>query len=465
MVHNIIEYGATGDGTTLNTRAFADAVDAVRSRGGGTVFVPAGRYVTGTVELCDNCRLEISPGAVIVGSGDLDEYSVYPKGHNKDRTSWHLVVARDRRNVSIGGGGTIDGSGPAFWDPQDEPGAFILCRSGRRPSPMVDIARCSDVRIENVFLVNSAGWTCHVHDSDRTVIHGVRIYNDPLGPNTDGFDFTGVHDLVMSDCFVDTGDDAICLKTTRDSRDIENVTVTNCVIRTHCVGLKLGCNESVHDMRRVAFSNCVVHGSSRVIGLFAYEGGVYEDISFSNIVGDTRVPLLHNRPIHIEARRNNENTAHAGVIRNVSIDGFSCETDGRIVIVAADDGVVEDIRLRDVHLRYPFIFDPVPTADTMRSNQFPRHSPEARRARAAVVVDSAARVSIDDLTIRWPTGAVPEAWRFSKRNQNGGLEILPEQSHEGVEFHAVWARNSQDLSVTGRRAAASSDGVEAVVET
>ncbi len=463
MSYDITRYGAVADGSTNCADAFASAVAAVRKAGGGTVLVPPGRYLTGTIELCSNCRLEISPGAVIVGSPDLSDYPEFPWGHNKDRTSWHLIVARECDNVTIDGGGTIDGSGEAFWDPQDEPGAFFKCRSAQRPSPMVDIYCCRDTRIENLTLINSPGWTCHVHDCDRTVIQGIRIYNNPLGPNTDGFDLTGVHDLVMSNCFIDTGDDAICLKTTVDSRDIENVAVTNCVARTHCVGLKLGCSESVHNMRHVTFSNCVVHGSSRIIGLYAYQGGLYEDISFSNIVGDTRVALIQNRPIHIEARRGNEKTERAGVIRNVSINGFSCETDGRIMIVAADDGAVEDIRLRDVHLRYPFLFDPAPTADTMRSGQFPRHSPAARRAQAAVIIDSATRVSVADLTIRWPTGDVPDEWRFPKRSQNGGLEIMPEQSHDGVAFHAVWARNAADLSIPAEGLCASEESRDAVV--
>lgn len=327
---------------------------------------------------------------------------------------------------------------------------------------MVDIKNCVDVRIRDVMLTNSAGWTCNIHDCDHTVIDGVRIYNDPLGPNTDGFDFTGVHDLVLSNCLIDTGDDAICLKTIPGSRDIEHVTVTNCVIRTHCVGLKLGCNESMHDMKRVAFSNCVVHGSSRVIGLYAYEGGVYEDISFSNIVGDTRAPIIQNRPIQIEARRNNENTEHAGVIRNVTIDGFSCETDGRIMIVEADDGLIEHIRLRNIHLRYPFIFDPVPTADIAKSNQFPKHSPEARRAKAAVVVDRARNVEIEGLSVQWPEGEVPAEWRFEKRLQNGGLELFDEQPYEPVPFHAVWFHKVQGATLRGPLPQAAASGTDAI---
>ena len=460
MKYDITLYGAVGDGAYDCTQAFADAVEKVRQAGGGTVLVPPGRFLTGTVALCSNCTLEIEPGGTIVGSPRLEDYTEFEWGHNKDRTHWHLIVARDVQNVTIRGGGTIDGSGPAFWDPQEKPGEFILCRSARRPSPMVDIKNCVDVKIRDVVMTNSPGWTCHVHDCDHTVIDGVRIYNNPLGPNTDGFDLTGVHDLVLSNCFVDTGDDAICLKTTADSRDIEHVTVTNCVLRTHCVGLKLGCNESVHDMRRVTFSNCVVHGSSRVIALYAYEGGVYEDILFSNIAGDTCVPIIQNRPIQIEARKNNEKTAHAGIIRNVTIDGFSCETDGRIMIVEADDGLVEHVRLRNIHLRYPFIFDPLPTADIAKSNQFPKHSPEARRARAAVVVDRARDVNIEGLSIQWPRGDVPAEWQFDQRMQNGGLELFDEQPHGPVPFHAVWLYRAHRVTVGGVLPPGSQSGVE-----
>ncbi len=439
----ITRFGAVADGVTKCTNAIQKALDAAAEAGGGVVTVPPGMYLTGTLHLRSRVCLDIQPGATLLASPDIGDYPEMTWGHNKDRQPHHFIVASDLSNVTIRGGGTIDGSGPAFWHEQEAPNQWIKARQ-RRPSPMLEITRCRDVRISDITLTNSPGWTCHLHDCDRVFVRGVTIDNHLFGPNTDGFDVTGCHDVVISDCQVSTGDDAIVLKTTPDSRDVRRVAVTNCVLRTQCVALKLGASESYKDMRQVTFSNCTVHGSTRAVGLYTLEGGTLEDIAVSNIVCDTKLPVILNRPIHLDARKRREESA-AGTIRNVIISNFIARTDGRILMTAADGTRIEQVTLRDVQLAYPRLDDPAQTGPTAGGSQFSNHSPEARGARAAVVADGIEDLVIDNLQVRWPRPGepAPEDWQFASRTGHGEFRYFDgtADASEAPPFSAVWGRH------------------------
>jgi hypothetical protein len=456
--------------------AFAAAITDVTDKGGGWVTVPPGEYHSGTIVLESGVGLHLEPGARIVGSTDLQDYRSETWGHNRDRTSWHLISATDCDNVAIEGEGTIDGSGPAFWedDPEreDYPGGFVRAYKERRPSPMVEFSRCNNVRVRGVTLTRSPGWTLHCHDCNRVEIDGITIRNSRWGPNTDGIDLTGVHGVTVSGCDIDTGDDAVCLKTTSDSRDVSDVVVSDCRIRTYCVGLKLGCVESVRDMRDIHFRDCHVTESSRLVGMYSYRGGRIENVQVERIEGDTRAPLIQNRPIHIEARidRPDENQPDAFVhdlqarppyIRNVTVEGFEAETDGRVMVVASDGLDISELRLRRLQLRYPYVYNASLTADEAASRQFAQKAREARRALAAVVMDGHVSASLEDLRVFWPHGTtswedVPASWRFSRKFENGsfstGFEVGDADQSEHA--HLLWLHNGVVLDVVDTEATA-----------
>jgi hypothetical protein len=451
----VTDFGAVGDGETLCTEAIQAALDKAGETGGGRVVVPAGTFRTGTLHLRSRVTLEIETGGTLIGSGDMADYPETDWQRDGDRHRHHLLIARDVENVTITGGGTIDGNGPAFWKPQKAPRAWIGARSPR-VSPMIEIRDCSDVRLVDVEIVNSPGWTVHLLRCDRVWVRGVKLQNHLFGPNTDGFDVNGCRDVMISDCNIVCGDDAIVLKTTADSRSLERVTVTNCVIRTHCVGLKLGANESIHDMRQITFSNCVVYGSTRAVGIYNWRGCMEEDIVVSNIVCDTDSGFILNRPIHIDAR-------HAefepGVIRNVQISNVVARTDGRILMTAADGYRVQNVLLRDVRLTYPAIDDPAPTAPGAGSAQFSNHSPEARAARAAVVADGIDNLVIEGLFIDWPSGEPPASWSGPK-TENGSDRVHEPIEAEPPAFAAIWGRRLSGGLIHCPLARASRDGHE-----
>ncbi|MCU0394901.1 MAG: glycosyl hydrolase family 28 protein [Chitinophagaceae bacterium] len=432
QVFSVKQYGAAGDGKTLDKKAIQQAVDAAARRGGGTVVLPApGVYLSGTIHLRSHVELHIEAGATLLGSPRIEDYDSIRWGHNADRQPYHLLYADSCSNLSITGKGTIDGNGESFWQPyeKDAAGNMVIPRwllpKPRKVSPLIEIYRCFNTTIRDVTVKTGGGWNVHLYNCDVAKINGINIDNNIYSPNSDRIDITGSSDVIISDCYIKTCDDAICLKTTEDSRTVHRVTVTNCVIETLCVGLKMGCTESNKDMTDVTFSNCVINKSSRAIGIYVKDGAVYDRINITNIVANTNAPLIFNRPIQLMVNALTPNSK-PGAIRNVSISNFTCETEGRILMTCYEGGLIENVTLRDIRLSYPMIEDPRPMVAGSGSSQFPKLSdhPEAPGALAAVVADNIRNLVIDNLQVNWPaTDTIPASWRHAERIENGSKRI------------------------------------------
>ncbi len=438
----ITDFGAKPDGKTLCTEAVQKAIDACTKAGGGRVIVPNGTYIIGSIFIKDNTTLYLEPTAVLAGSPDIKHYKelVWGGDGNIDRQPYHLINAHKAKNIGIAGTGTIDGRGEAFWEPQPLRPRWVRAKK-TKVSPMVEIRDCEDVRISDVKITNPAGWTVHLHDVTRAWIKGIKIDNDLYTPNSDGIDLTGCEDVMISDCYISTCDDAICLKTSPDSRECKRVTVTNCVIRTNCVGLKLG-NESYRDMSQITFSNCVVYGSNRAIGIYSKDGGKLEDIFITNIVSDTKAPLVLARPIHISLTQKNTE-GRLGEIKNVYITNFKSTSPGRILLTAAGPNALENIVLKEVNLTFPYIEDPMLYAPEATSAQFSPGSEEAKRAKYAVIADNIKYLEVDGLRINWPGKETPKDWQFPEMIENGSVRVhKPNFSNpRQTEFGVFWGKN------------------------
>lgn len=308
QIININQTGAKGDGKTLNTNAIQSAIDKAATNGGGIVQISHGIYLSGTIFLKSNVTLRIEAGATLLGSPNISDYKELTWGHNVDRQPYHLIVADGVENISIEGKGAIDGNGEAFWQEyeKDASGKMIVPRwikaKAKKVSPLIEITRSRNISIDDVTIRTGGGWNLHLFDCDVAKVRGVNIVNNLYSPNSDGIDITGCNDVIISDCYIKTCDDAICLKTTDDSRECHRITVTNCIIETLCVGLKMGCTESNKNMTDVTFSNCIINKSSRAIGIYVKEGAIYDRITISNVTANTNAPLIFNRPIQIDRK-------------------------------------------------------------------------------------------------------------------------------------------------------------------
>lgn len=341
---NVKDFGATGDGITLDTAAVNQAIDACTAAGGGLVYLPPGTYLSGTVVLKSNVTLYLEAGATLLGSKKLADYSAQPgPPAQADANQKHLVFARDAENVGLAGPGKIDGQGPSFWVPSGRPTppaendwqdvATYDWKPLARPSPMIEFCNCKNLRIEDVRIENSAGWTMRPINCDNVYIHGIRIKNPIIGPNADGIDLTCSQNVFISDCLIETADDAICLKSESpyggEPRVSKNITITNCILTSCCNGLKIG-TATRGGFENIVFSNSVIFNEDvnfkqRVIAGLALEmvdGGWIDGILISNIrMQRVRTPIFIRRGVRHAGRDGTPGKVRGIMIENVHATG------------------------------------------------------------------------------------------------------------------------------------------------
>lgn len=281
-VFNVRSFRAAADGKTLDTAAIQSAVDACTQAGGGYVYFPAGRYLSGTITLKDNVTLHFAPGATLLGSQRVEDYPAKPfPARDLDVGGfniWALIYADGARNVAIEGGGILDGNGKPF--PPKRPVDNPDHATGMRPR-LLFLKGCTGVSIRDVTLRQSSCWIAHFTLCERLVIRGVYVYSDYF-VNQDGIVLDSCKNVAVSDCIVDTVDDSIVIKASYPQM-CQNIAVTNCVITTQCAGLKFG-TQSLGGFRNVSISNCVFYDCPLGgLKFTAVDGGPLEDVTVSNI--------------------------------------------------------------------------------------------------------------------------------------------------------------------------------------
>ncbi|TBL75302.1 glycoside hydrolase family 28 protein [Paenibacillus thalictri] len=330
-VFHITDFGAVGDGAADNTHAIASAIEACEQAGGGTVYVPAGNYITGPIVLKSRMTLYVEAGATLRFHTRFDGYPAVP-------TRWSgyecygyspLIYGKDIQKVAIKGEGIIEGQGEAWWEAYRE-----IRRGGSAPEssvrhelmvlnqalaesvksnivewdsqflrpPLLQLIGCEQVVLEGVTLQNSPFWNTHLVYCDHVNVRGVTFKNPSTTPNGDGFDVDSCSNVRISDCHFDVGDDCLCLKAGIDEdgrrvgRPTENVAVTNCTMLHGHGGVVMG-SETSGGIRRVVISNCIFIGTDRGIRVKTnrQRGGGVEDIRINNIfMQDVLCPLAIN---------------------------------------------------------------------------------------------------------------------------------------------------------------------------
>jgi len=365
-------FGAKGDGKTKDTAAIQKTIDTCSKRGGGVVYVSPGTYLTGTIHIKSNVNLHLSAGATLLGSPDIADYTA-PAEMQKAIT-WsvvrHLILSFKQTNIALTGRGTVDGSNHLYLEPSKNPPvkpedrwhASSSAETNRinRISPMVEIAMCADVLVEGVTLQNSVGWTLRPQGCDHVVIRGVKVRNAMNTQNTDGIDPTSCNDVMISDCDVDTGDDALCIKSDNawgENRICRNVTVTNCILASACNGFKIG-SEGYFGFQNITFSNSVVYSKAgrrddektiSAINILMPDGGWIEGVTISNItIRDARIAIF----IRLQNIIGRPKAVMKSWLRSVMISNV--QAFGQIVtsqITGIPDHPAEDITLRNIRIQ------------------------------------------------------------------------------------------------------------------
>ena len=394
--YNVVSFGAVGDGKVKCTAAIQSAIDACAAAGGGTVVVPAGTYLTGTLYLRSHIELRLEHAAVLLGSPDLADYNLpdaYPQNFNcaasEGWNSCHLIIAASVEDVAIAGSGTINGNGRAFFegggDDKTVKSHEVAWRRGYlnaadranavRPGQTVVFVECRDVSITGVSLVDATCWTLFLHGCERVRLRGLSIRSDDRHANTDGIDIDCCRHVVVSDCLIDTGDDAITLRGDchhlgDPTRVCEDIAVTNCVSHTSACGIRIGVGTGT--IRDAVFSNLVMcdagygiqiqcsYGSSKAKGVDI------SNLRFENIIcRRTAIPLL----IHSGTEYASERLADI-TLAHCSFEGFLGATIGGnefmrprgIRLVDVDfTGIAPDVEL--VKAKIPEAFVTIDHAD------------------------------------------------------------------------------------------------------
>lgn len=357
-------YGARGDGKTLDTKAIQAAIDACARAGGGVVLLGRGKFLSGTVVLKDKITLRIFPGAVLQASPRIADFTPYPpedvpkiaidgSTQNKGNGPYHLIHAENARDVAIDGGGEIHGSGASYWD-KAEDGRLLSRRP--RPSPLIETVAVQGLRIENVTIRDAAGWTIHTLETDGATVRGVRIFNDGLGPNTDGINIDSSRNVTVSDVHVEAGDDCVVLKTTgRRPGPVlptENVLVSNLICSTDDQGFKIG-TESRGDFRNIRLAGATIYQSPRMyrpptagISLSMVDGAGFDNVIVSDVViRDARTPLF----LRLGNRGRGQAVPTPGHLRHVIFSNIIA-TGGTLAssITGLPDHPIEDVTLSDI---------------------------------------------------------------------------------------------------------------------
>jgi len=387
---SIQAFGAMGDGIAMDTDALQNAIDAAHAAGGGVVRIPAGRYQIGTTQLRSNVTLSLDAGACLLGSQDLKDY---PVGHLKPAREGEahcLFYAEDATDIRFEGLGTIDGRGkPEAFARKAGPGGRDL-----RPR-LIRMENCERVTFSGLTYRDPAFWGIHLIDCREVLFSAVKIRFRNNHFNNDGIDLDGCEDVLIENCDFNSGDDAICLKSSLNP--CRNVVVRDCVLSSNTAALKLGASSS-GGFIDISVTNCRFHDCPMgAIKLELVDGGRLENIAISRIVmEDVGSPLfirLGNRG-RIYTKRTGRGVgqrddarnegAPVGSVRNICIsdvvaevtiedraktaratykqlkgDDFSGVTDkerskaGPIMITGIPGHYVEDVVLENITVSYP----------------------------------------------------------------------------------------------------------------
>jgi polygalacturonase len=336
---SIVDHGAVGDGQIMNTKSFADAIQACAKAGGGTVLVPAGVFLTGPIIFESNINLHLKPGAVIMFSRNRDDFPLvpYPTPSSKNFACANPIFGYKLENVAITGDGVIDGSGEVWrpmkkekytasqWKKTIESGGMVSedgkmwwpsqqalqgeaylkalrknkknltaedftgAKDFLRPN-MVVFNACNKVLLDGPTFRNSPKFCVNPVQCENLVIRNIKVQNTWNAQNGDGLDIGSSHNVVVYNCVVDAGDDAICLKpgTVEKGRDwtaaCENIIIADCIVYRGHGGFVIG-SETYGGTRNISVRNCTFIGTD--VGLrfksSRNRGGLTENIYIDGI--------------------------------------------------------------------------------------------------------------------------------------------------------------------------------------
>jgi len=341
---DVTRSGVVGDGITLNTVALQRAIDSCSAQGGGTLAFPAGRYLTGTIQLKDNVNLDLDARAVLLGSPNAADYRNLDPFMSGDGAPLGdaLIVAVGAHHVGITGTGTIDGQGRAL-------------KAGQNPYKvrpfLMRWLRCTDVTVQDVHLTNPGAWTLNFFLTRIATIERVTIRTRETGlPNNDGIDLDSCEGVRIRDCDIESGDDSLCLKAT-SPQPCHDIIASGCKLSTKCNAIKFG-TESLGDFTDISVTNCQIRNTGMSgIALYSVDGAQLHDVVISDITMDgVTVPISVRLGARLKTFRSGDMPRSPGTLHDITLKNVRANGARQIglLINGIPGHPVENLRLEDI---------------------------------------------------------------------------------------------------------------------
>jgi hypothetical protein len=414
---NVLQYGAAGDGKTLDSPAFQRAIDAASMVGGGaTVLVPGGRtYLIGTIRLRSHIDFHLAEGAVLLASLERTHYGAKgiadtAPGAADAELADALIVASGAVDLQISGTGRLEGRAREFMSGYDKAGEWWIPKPWR--PKMLVLTGCRNLQVRDITLAEAPLWGLHLLGCDNVLVERVTVRNLMDVPNCDGIDPDHSRHVEIRNCDITAGDDAIVIKASRQARDFgpcSNIHVHDCTLRTQDAGLKIG-TETTSDIHDVLFERCKVLTSSRGLGIQLRDEGSVYNITFRDIdltsrfysapwwgrgeaISLTAFPRKPDQPV--------------GRLHHVMIENVRAFAENSVRICGSAESRISDVTLRHVDVTlnkattYPGgLFDNRPTTAV---EALPQHSTPG------FSIEHADDVTLEDCTVHWGPNPPPSA--------------------------------------------------------
>ena len=386
-IYNILDWGAIPDGTTLTTLPIQQAIDQCAQDGGGKVLVPKGDYLVGTLNLRSNVDFHFEKGGRLIASLDLGDF----QRHSHELAG--VFYTEEAENVSITGPGIIFGQGmeymyadslKALYGPD-----YAFTRQGEhcrrlpdgvlgdgpveprdRFHQMIVFCDCKDITLADFKCIDSPFWCFIIAHCDGVRVHGLTIDNNNLIPNSDGIDFISTGNVLVSDCNISCGDDALVftgytwhfgdpgVKDIR--RPMRNINVSDCNLRSRSSAIRIGLWDR-NPLSDLNFSNINIYDSNCGIGISVRDSCGVENVNFTNINIHTRLFSGdwwgNGEPVKITAIRddnfdgNSGRTYTPGAIRNIRFNNVNAVGENSILLYASEESCIENVSFTDCDFR------------------------------------------------------------------------------------------------------------------
>jgi polygalacturonase len=339
-VFNVLQFGAVGDGATLDTAAIQKAIDAAAATGGGAqVLIPEGhRFLISTLELRADIDFHLA-GDLVISTNRADY-----RGDG-------VLTALNAENLTLSGKGKFMGQALAFMTHYDSKDEWWIFKEWR--PKMFILTGCTNLVVRDLTFGDAPEWGLHMLGCHKVLVDGIKIRNHLDVPNCDGIDPDHCQDVIIRNCHIRCGDDAIVIKATRQTSDYgpsANIRVQDCVLETQDSGLKIG-TETTSDIRDIVFERCEIRTSSRGLTIQLRDEGSVSNIVFRDIKFNSRYysdPWWGRGEAISFTAIPRTNTTRLGVMQNVLVQNVTGRAENSVRVYGAAAGHIRDVRFENV---------------------------------------------------------------------------------------------------------------------